>query len=122
MQEIWIKVFLHLHNFKKQAAFSSWLFRLTTNHCLNYIKSKAYSEPLTAIKGCDAPIHQDPTSSLEVHQLLEKLSVEDRTLLAMKFIGEYTYEEIATICKIGVSAAKMRVSRLIARLREEVTS
>ena len=42
-QEIWVKVFLHLYTFKKEAAFSSWLYRLTTNHCLTYIKSKAHT-------------------------------------------------------------------------------
>jgi RNA polymerase sigma factor (sigma-70 family) len=120
MQEVWIKVFLHLHDFKKQAAFSSWLYRLTTNHCLNYIKSKAHSERLTANRSSDEPIHEDQTSTVEVHHLLQKLSLEDRTILAMKFMGGYTYEEIATIFKIGVSAAKMRVSRLIVELREEV--
>lgn len=122
MQEIWIKVFLHIHNFKKQAAFSSWLYRLTTNHCLNHIKSKAHSERLTVIGSDHEPFYQDPTSRIEVQDLLQKLSIEDRTILAMKFMGEYTYEEIATFGGIGVSAAKMRVSRLIAQLREEVTS
>lgn len=122
MQEIWMKVFLHLHDFKKQAAFSSWLYRLTTNHCLNYIKSKAYAEQLPT-EGQDAePIHEDPTSTIDVHHLLQKLSLEDRTILAMKFMGEYTYEEISAICEISVSAAKMRVSRLITKLREEVTT
>jgi len=122
MQEIWIKVFLHLHGFKKQAAFSSWLYRLTTNHCLNYIKSKAHSEQLTANIPSNETIQEDTTSTVEVHHLLQKLSLEDRTILAMKFMGEYTYEEIATICGIGVSAAKMRVSRLITQLREEANS
>lgn len=122
MQEIWMKVFLHLHDFKKQAAFSSWLYRLTTNHCLNYIKSKAHSEQLAANSPTDEPIHEDSTSTIDVHHLLQKLPLEDRTILAMKFIGEYTYEEISAICEISVSAAKMRVSRLMTKLREEVNS
>ena len=120
MQEIWIKAFLHLHTFKKQSAFSSWLYRITTNHCLNYLKTKAHSEQLAGNMLSEESSHEDPTAAVEVHQLLEKFSPEDRTILAMKFMGEYSYEEISTICKIGVSAAKMRVSRLIAKLREEV--
>ena len=65
-------------------------------------------------------VKRAPVPSIEVHLLLQKLSLEDRTILAMKFLGEYSYEEISAIYKIGVSAAKMRVSRLITKLREEV--
>jgi RNA polymerase sigma-70 factor, ECF subfamily len=119
-QEIWVKVFLHLHTFKKESAFSSWLYRLTTNHCLTYIKSKAHTEQWSEDLSINEPSQENPAASIEVHHLLQKLNIEDRSILAMKFLGEYSYEEISTICKIGVSAAKMRVSRLIAKLREEV--
>ena len=121
-QEIWLKVFLQLHTFKKQAAFSSWLYRLTTNHCLNYIKSKGHREESLETTASLETTQEDPTSRIDAHNLLRKLSLEDRTLLALKFMGEYTYEEIATICKIGVSATKMRISRLIVKLREEILS
>jgi RNA polymerase sigma-70 factor (ECF subfamily) len=122
MQEVWIKVFLHLHTFKKQSAFSSWLYRLATNHCLNYIKTKAQSELSTEDTVSPEASKEDSTFGIDVQHLLEKLSLEDRTILAMKFMGAYTYEEIADICKIGVSATKMRVSQLMTKLREEVNS
>ena len=122
MQEIWIRVFLHLHTFKKQATFSTWLYRLTTNHCLNYLKSRAHTEELTENVPYREPTQEDSTASIDVYHLLQKLTQEDRIILAMRFLGEYSYEEIAAICKIGVSAAKMRVSRLIIKLREEVNS
>ena len=122
MQEVWVKVFLHLHTFKKHSAFSSWLYQLSTNHCLNYLKSKAHSEVLSGDIPLDAPSQDNPAASIEIHHLLQKLSLEDRTILAMKFLGKYSYEEIAASCNIGVSAAKMRVSRLITKLQEEVKS
>lgn len=121
-QEIWLKVFLQLHTFKKQAAFSSWLYRLTTNHCLNYIKTKGHTQQSHEDPTSLEASQEDPTSRIDVYHLLQKLSIEDRTILAMKFMGEYTYEEIATICKIGLSATKMRISRLIVKLREELQS
>lgn len=120
MQDVWIKVFLHLHSFKKESAFSTWLYRLTTNHCLNYLKSKAHAETFVHNMETVEEAPGDQTLSTDVKQILAKLSIEDRTLLAMKFMGEYTYEEISAACGIGVSAAKMKVSRLIAKLREEV--
>ena len=120
MQEVWIKVFLNLHTFKKEAAFSTWLYRLTTNHCLNYLKSKGQSEKFLQAMEPEESKHIDYSISVDVKNILSKLPLEDRTILAMKFMGEYTYEEISAACGIGVSAAKMRVSRLIAKLREEV--
>ena len=122
LQEVWIKVFLHLHTFRKQSAFSSWLYRLTTNHCLNYIKTKTHLELSTEDTVFQEASKEDSTAGVDVHLLLQKLSLEDRAILAMKFMGEYTYEEIAVICKIGVSATKMRISRLIVKLREEIRS
>ena len=59
MQEIWIKVFLHLHTFKKQSAFSSWLYRLTTNHCLTYLKSKAHTEQWSGDMAFDEPSQEN---------------------------------------------------------------
>ncbi|WP_447968501.1 RNA polymerase sigma factor [Nitrospira sp. M1] len=120
MQEVWMRVFLRLHQFKKQAAFSTWLYRLTTNHCLNFIKAKAQTANVETNMETTSPPVQDPTQTAEAHHLLARLSIEDRSILALKFMGEYTYEEIATSYGIGVSAAKMRVSRLIDKLREEV--
>ena len=120
MQEIWVKVFLQLHTFRKESAFSSWLYRLTTNHCLTYIKSKAHTGQWSGEIPLNETSPESPTASIDVHLLLQKLSLEDRSILAMKYLGEYSYEEISAIYKIGVSAAKMRVSRLITKLREEV--
>lgn len=120
MQEVWMRVFLRLHQFQKQSAFSTWLYRLTTNHCLNYIKARSQTTSVETTMEIAHITVQDPAHSAEVHNLLSKLSLEDRTILAMKYMGEYTYEEIAITCDIGVSAAKMRVSRLIEKLRGEV--
>lgn len=120
MQDVWIKVFLNLYAFKKESAFSTWLYRLTTNHCLNYLKSKIQSDNFMQKIEPEESEHIDHSISADVKNILSRLSLEDRTILAMKFMGEYTYEEISAACGIGVSAAKMKVSRLIAKLREEV--
>ncbi|MCA9471702.1 MAG: RNA polymerase sigma factor [Nitrospirales bacterium] len=121
MQEIWLKVFLRLYGFNKQAAFSTWLYRLTTNHCLNHLKRRARTASvLERVEEATDVCTSDPTHSAEVNTILARLSVEDRTLLAMKYMGDYTYEEIAETHGLSISAVKMRVSRLMTKLRKEV--
>ncbi len=125
MQEVWIKVFLHLHSFKKEATFQTWLYRLTTNHCLNYMKSRSRAAQLfrqTEHPETDQGVSTDDGLSLEVKDILSTIPFEDREILTMKFIAGYTYEEVASICGIKVSAAKMKVSRLLGRLRKAVES
>ena len=120
MQEVWIKVFLHLHSFKKEALFQTWLYRLTTNHCLNYIKSRSRADQLLQHIETE---QKDPTEavlSIEVKDILSKISFEDREILSMKFMAGYTYEEVASICGMSVSAVKMKVSRLLGRLRKAI--
>lgn len=122
MQEIWIKVFLHLRSFKKESTFQTWLYRLTTNHCLNYLKSRSRADQLLQKIETKESVPSEDVHSVEVKDILATIPFEDRELLTMKFIAGYTYEEVASICGMSVSAVKMKVSRLLGRLRKAVES
>ena len=118
MQEIWIKVFLHLHSFRKEATFQTWLYRLTTNHCLNYMQSRPRAELLPQDLEIKARTTPETVLSLEVKDILSTIPFEDRKILTMKFIAGYTHKEIASICGMSISAVKMKISRLLGRLRK----
>lgn len=122
MQEVWIKVFLHLRSFKKEATFQTWLYRLTTNHCLNYLKSRSRADQLFQKIEMEERVPTEDVHSLEVKDILARIPFEDREILTMKFIAGYTYEEVASICGMNVSAVKMKVSRLLGKLRKAVES
>ena len=120
MQEVWIKVFLHLRSFKKEATFQTWLYRLTTNHCLNYMKSRSRADQLLQDIETEQRVSTEANLSVEVKDILSTIPFEDREILTMKFIAGYTYEEVASLCGMGVSAVKMKVSRVLGRLRKAV--
>jgi RNA polymerase sigma-70 factor (ECF subfamily) len=120
MQDIWSKVFFNINHFKQKSAFSTWLYRIATNHCINHMKKKNQSE--ISINNIPSEISDTDgkEASVELNNILSRLTLEDRTLLTMKYMDELTYEEISLIMGIGVSAVKMRLSRLIKKLRDEV--
>ena len=120
MQEVWIKVFLHLRSFKKEATFQTWLYRLTTNHCLNYMKSRFRADQLLHNIETEQSVSTEADLSVEVKDILSTIPFEDREILTMKFIAGYTYEEVASICGMSASAVKMKVSRVLGRLRKAV--
>ncbi len=118
MHDVWIKVFFNIEDFQKKSSFHTWVHRITTNHCINQMNK----ESKLSINNTDMeiPYHNGKEVTAEVKKILLRLSIEDRSLLMMKYMDELTYEEIAKRLNIGVSAVKMRLSRLMKQLREEL--
>jgi len=110
-QEIWIKVYFALDNFRFESRFSTWLSRITINRCINYLKKRekfVFSEEIEEIENGSLP---DINHSLDVTKLLSRLSIGKKALLTLKYIDGVSYEEIAEITGIRVSAVKMRIAR-----------
>ncbi len=52
-----------------------------------------------------------PGVALDAYQVLETLGEEDRAMLILKYVENYTFEELASMFGVSISACKMRVSR-----------
>lgn len=110
-QEIWIKVYFGLEKFRFESKFSTWLSRITTNRCINYLKRKRkvdFSEDIGEIKNGSLP---KINLRLDVTKLLSRLSITTKVLFTLKYIEGLSYEEIAEATGTGVSAIKMRIAR-----------
>ncbi|MGA1826011.1 MAG: RNA polymerase sigma factor [bacterium] len=118
MHDVWIKIFFNIKSFKKEASLSTWIYRITTNHCLNHMKKK--SEISLDELEMEIPYSNGKEIGAEVKRILSRLTLEDRALLVMKYMDELTYEEISLRLDSGVSAIKMRLSRLIKEIRKEI--
>ena len=118
MHDVWIKIFFNIKSYKKEAPFSTWIYRITTNHCLNQVKKKSKSE--TSLDNLEIPCSNGKEVRVEAKKILSRLSLEDRVLLIMKYMDELTYEEMSIKLNVGVSAIKMRLSRLIKEIRKEI--
>lgn len=108
-QDIWIKVYFALDGFRFESSFSTWLRRITVNRCINYLKTKGRFISSEGVE--EDGIQPTINNHLDVTKLLSQLSKETRVLLTLKYVEGYSYEEIAEITTMGVSAVKMRINR-----------
>lgn len=124
-QDIFLKLFLSLKTFKGKSKFSTWLYALTYNYCINYVtrdKNKQIEKEKIPVEEAeqlmveidDAVFYNFSVNKLE--QALDLIAPEDKLILLLKYQDELPVKEIMEILKIGESAAKMRIKRAKARL------
>ena len=138
-QEVFITIFKSIDGFRGDAKFSTWLYRVTANHCKNRIKylsrrhdrSKSeFDERLdrdqaagsTAPQAIARPDQQ--LSSAETGQLVQRLIAEldedHRVLIVLRDIEELSYEEIGQITDLNEGTVKSRLHRARMALRKKL--
>ena len=132
-QDVFLRVWKGLKAFRGDAAFSTWLFRLTSNVCTDYARKKARRSevsltfPSSGEQGeiADLPDSRyEPEQELErrdmrraVADALDKLSLEHKTVLAMRESSGMSYAEIAESLGIEEGTVKSRIARARAQMR-----
>ncbi|MGE0607976.1 MAG: RNA polymerase sigma factor [Pirellulales bacterium] len=115
-QEVFVRLFLHRDKFAGRARFTTWLHGLALRTCLTLRRTRGRRQKRESAAAEENQRKQDaaqpaPGLALEVMQLLEGLPEEDRAMLILKFAEGYSYEDLAEMFELSVSACKMRVSR-----------
>ncbi|NOU48347.1 MAG: RNA polymerase sigma factor [Bacteroidales bacterium] len=134
MQEVFIKVFRALDTFNQQAAFSTWLYRITLNTCLNYkrkternqfflrfnklgIRDLKKSETLMSesIQQADQPMI-DNQHATQIKQAINRLPEKQQAAFVLSKYEDMPQQEIAQVMNISVGA----VEQLLFRARENL--
>ena len=125
VQDVVIKVLLHLKEFKWVVSFRAWLFKIAHNECLNKIKARRWDKYDTnedAIDNLVVETTESPTNPTLLNDLVEKLSFIDRHIILLRYRTNLGFQEIADICDMKLSAVKMRHKRAIELLSEQQQS
>ena len=120
VQDIFIKVFLNLARFSEQSSFSTWLYSITYNFCIDLIRKKKkipvlLSDDVGRI-GDEAEVDIPDSVLLEMkHDRLEKVLAKlpegDRIILLMKYMDDMSIKDIADFFQKTESAIKMQIMR-----------
>jgi RNA polymerase sigma-70 factor (ECF subfamily) len=126
-QEAFIKAFSSLSSFSEEYPFSTWLFKIATNNCIDYLrkrKLRTYSidKPIelkhNEVKFELPDKEPDPEHNLIykertklIQQAIDSLPEKYKTCIILRHIKEKSYEEIAKALKLPVGTVKARVFR-----------
>lgn len=133
--EAFEKAFQKLDQYTPQYAFSTWLFRIATNHCIDFIRKKKLNT--TSIDEVfddgEHPVRKiqvggnskDPEEKFiekqkidSMHKFVERLDDPYRTLVKLRYFKELTYDEIAEDQNIPLGTVKAQLFRARALLAE----
>jgi RNA polymerase sigma-70 factor (ECF subfamily) len=124
-QEIFFKVWRHARSFRGESAFSTWLYRLAVNACLNHRQRKQTrpdSLPLVGDLAAGNPPAADEMVAAErelrLKNALAVLPARQRMALALASFEDKSYEEIAAVMKVSVPA----VESLLFRARQNLAA
>jgi RNA polymerase sigma factor (sigma-70 family) len=122
------KAFKRLHQYTPQFAFSTWLFKIATNNCIDFIRKKRIkalsldagftNEDGDSMRIAVRDDKLDPEESLEKSERIRKmrdvvtqLKPRYRTLVELRYFKEYSYEEIATELDLPLGTVKAQLFR-----------
>jgi RNA polymerase sigma-70 factor (ECF subfamily) len=131
-QEIFLKAYRSLSTFKGGSKFSTWLYRIASNHCMDLLRkrSREKSESLDALlertdegKRKSFEPFTDPREASNASDLVERLlgtlSGAERLILTLREAQGLNYEEIAQTLNCSLDAVKSRLRRARQALEEK---
>lgn len=120
VQEIFLKVMLNLSKFSGKSKFSTWLYSITYNFCIDKIRKNKRNlgvlvEDINEY-GKDLEDEIDDSRLLEVNikrlkSVLNLIPEGDKAILLMKYLEEFSIKEICDIVEKSESAVKMQIKR-----------
>ena len=129
-QEIFVKVWKNAKKFKGKSKFSTWLYRIVVNHCLDY-RTKHRQDPLsldqiTATGKVPESLrvstdHDQNKKVAIVRKALSELPERQRIALVLSQYEGLSYKEIADTMKVSVSSVESLIFRARRALRIKLT-
>lgn len=131
VQEVFLRAWRSIESFRGDSGFSTWLFRITMNMCVDFARHK-HSQPQTqSIVDEEENERQVPDTAptpeehLENRELgrelaaaLDEISEEHRRIVLLRDVSGMSYTEIADVLEISEGTVKSRLSRARIALRK----
>lgn len=122
--DIFLRIFTKLSSFREQAKFSTWLYSVTYNYCMDQLRDPRHREVYTneVYETLGTYADDDETDLIEMeaqrlNQALTYLTPDERGLLMMKYQDDISIRDIANAQQLTESAVKMRLMRAKEKLR-----
>lgn len=120
------KAFKNLKQYTSEYAFSTWLFKIATNNCIDFMRKKSkgnFAMNAAQINDDEMPVQvktqsPDPEEQFIISQkknlmreVVQRLKPHYKNLIEMRYFKEYSYEEIATELDLPLGTVKAQLFR-----------
>jgi len=140
-QEAFIRAYRQLRNFRGDSKFSVWMYRLTYNLCIDFLRRKSKTDAVSLsfedesgdVAALEIPDLRDLPENVAIRsemrnnitESINDLPLKHREAIVMREIAGMSYEEIAKTLNINIGTVKSRLARsrlkLIEILKEKGT-
>jgi RNA polymerase sigma-70 factor (ECF subfamily) len=128
VQETFIRVYLNLNHYDESQKFSTWVYRICRNACIDLLRKKRPTHSLDAElfehEDGNTYYHKIPTTENspeflalqsetkeQIHKTLDKLSDKYKTIIRLYYLDELTLQEISQLLNLPVTTIKTRLHR-----------
>lgn len=130
-QDVFVKAYRALADFKGTSKFSTWLYTIATTTSITFLRKKKLDvqsldnehvfETADHIdSGLSANRIEQKSKAAMLHQAIQLLNADDAQVITLFYKGEQTLEEIAKICGKEPNAVKVQLHRARTRLKEKL--
>lgn len=126
VQESFLKAWRNIDSFREDAQFYTWLYRIATNECLNFLRKKKnrFFLPLNDVtrelesKLDSRNLIEGDEIQFKLQKALLKLPDKQRMVFNMKYFDDMKYEEISVITDTSIGALKASYHHAVKKIEE----
>ena len=130
-QDVFIKAYKYLADFKGASKFTTWLYTIVNNTCISFLRKKkldihsldnekVFETAANQDSGMNANLIEQKSKLAMVNNAISLLNPDDAQILTLFYKAEQSLEETAQILGIETNAAKVRLFRARTRLKEKM--
>ena len=132
-QDIFVKAYRSLADFRGESKFSTWLYTIVTTSCITFLRKKkldtssldnerVFEQAENQDSGMKANQVEQKSKVAMVNEAIKLLSPDDANIITLFYKGEQSLEEISRILKLDPNTVKVRLHRARQRLKEKMES
>jgi RNA polymerase sigma-70 factor (ECF subfamily) len=130
-QETWLKAFRGINTFRGDAAFSSWIYRIAENVCIDFFRKQKVANSIEPLHTVDehriTDTHPDPSERLQtqelrqiLHKALEYLTQSRKEVFLLYYVQDLSIKTIAKRLKRSEGTVKTHLRNARLQLQEHL--
>lgn len=120
-QEAFVQAWRNLSKFRGDSAFGSWLYRITTNTVLSYLRKQKHFQNSLDIDDIEIEYRETQDEKLGLEAAIGSLPDGARAVFVLYSLEGYTHEEISGLLDIAVGSSKAQLHRARKLLQEKLS-